>query len=416
MSFGLQLFRAVIDTGARTAFRDIDIRHLLPEELPVHALIQTHFSRYGVMPSLTEIIEGGFALPTAPQPPEYYRDRIRERAIRNHLLVGLQDISQAVQSRNFEEAVAILTSTHTILTNAGASQDMLPLHVLMQDVLADMDAVQTSRQPIGVNLGWQFFDDKIGGIVGGDVVTLAGRPGMGKSYLMQHSAIRSWRAGNTVLYCTMEMSGKAMARRVLGQMTGTNPDLIRSGRVSTWARDMLHETVTSVEVGHPFHVLSGNLRKHTSDINALAAEVCPDVIYIDASYLLQPNNSGGSSRKSRWEAVTEVGEQIKEMAMSRDRPVFQSVQLNRAARKEGATNVDTLSGADAIGQLSSVVITISEAEGNNETRRRKLNMVKNREGTTGECEINFLFDPINFDYIPSAQTAPPMDEDGEWRT
>jgi hypothetical protein len=141
-------------------------------------------------------------------------------------------------------------------------------------------------------------------------------------------------------------------------------------------------------------MVSGSFCKSVLDIDLLVGEYQPDVVYIDGTHLLWPEKQDG--RQARWERMAEVGEGIQELALKWNRPIIQTVQFNRE-------------GTDIVDQVSSVVLGLFPGDSPDETTRRKIMIMKNRDRALGEFETNFLFNPPNFDWIMGNGPASPLE-------
>jgi hypothetical protein len=198
------------------------------------------------------------------------------------------------------------------------------------------------------------------------------------------------------------------SRRALGLLAGISPDLIQRGRLSERDQQIFHETVESAGYGAPFHMVSGSFCKSVLDIDLLIGEFQPDVVYIDGSYLLGSEKQDG--RQARWERMAEVGEGIRKLALKWNRPIMQTVQFNRDGRDKSKAGLDNIGGTGIFGQVSSVILGLFPGEGANETIRRKIKIMKNRDRALGEFETNYLFNPPNFDWIPDGGGDAPAPE------
>ena len=259
--------------------------------------------------------------------------------------------------------------------------------------------------PRGITYGWRPLDELTRGAIPGTVTTLVARPNMGKSHFLIRMANSAWRAGHSVLFVSMEMPNLQNGRRAIGMLAGINPDLIRRGRLSERDQKIFRETVESVGYGAPFHMVSGAFHKSVLDIDLLIGEFQPDVVYVDASYLLWPETR--NDRRARWENMAEVGEGIQKLALNWNRPIIQTVQFNRDAKGKSEGGLDTIGGTDIIGQVSSVVLGLFPGEGVNETIRRKIKIMKNRDQALAEFETHYLFNSPNFDWIPDGGSDAP---------
>lgn len=297
-----------------------------------------------------------------------------------------------------QAALEVLQRTVYTASRFESQRDVATLGETMQQVVDDYHEAHRNPGRQGVTLGWDYLDEITGGAEPGDVITFVARPGMGKSWSMIHCAREAWRAGNSVLFVTMEMTAPQIARRFLGLESSINPDFIRRGQLSQHAEEMVLQRATDVSTGAPFHLLSGGFEKSVPLVDAAVQEFSPDIVFIDASYLMTP--AGPRGKRAQWELLTDVGKEVKEMAMNRRKPVVQSVQFNREAKRQKEVDLAHIGGSDAIGQISTIAIAIREGESPNEHTERRYKVMKNREGDVGEFRTRFLFNPPNFSYIP----------------
>jgi replicative DNA helicase len=236
------------------------------------------------------------------------------------------------------------------------------------------------------------------GAMGGDVIVIAGRAGMGKSWLLNEIGYKQWLAGNSVLVVTMEMGKRQFVRRWMGRHLGINPNFIRSGQLSHWAEQRLRESPETVLQMPGVYVVSGDMEKHVEGVESVVAETTPDVILVDAAYLLtiEGRRSNGISK---WERIGEVIAQLKKMAIRYDRPVIITVQFNRNQKSNTRREMDLgdIAGSDSIPQDASVVLGVRKGQPPYDSIRREVEVLKNREGEVGKFEVNFRFTPPNME-------------------
>jgi len=123
----------------------------------------------------------------------------------------------------------------------------------------------------------------------------------------------------------------------------------------------------------------------------LSRQLKPGVVFIDGAYLLR-----STSRVPRWERLTENAERLKgELAEALNIPVVISYQFNREVKKGAkAENVglENIAYTDAIGQLSSVVLGLLQDESVETLMRRRIEILKGRNGEQGSFEVHWIFD------------------------
>jgi replicative DNA helicase len=240
--------------------------------------------------------------------------------------------------------------------------------------------------------------------MGGDLVVLAGRPSMGKSWLLMKMAFAAARSGRKTGLGSMEMSLKQISRRWLGMATKINPNFIRSGEVGTYSEERMFAEIDAEGERPPVQLLSGDMAKSVATIESMILEFQPEIVFIDAAYLLTP-----SGRKqgyiSRWESITEVVHELKTLALRYDIPVVISVQFNRnqTNRSKKEFDLGDIAGSDAIPQDASIVIGVRDGPSPHEVDQRILEVMKNREGDTPVFATEFSFSPVCMDETPLIQ-------------
>lgn len=397
---GHKLLRSVVDSGDYSKLASIDRSLLQDDEIPLLDDILTHYSTYGVLPSVEALAIKGFQLPPAPESFSFYYDRLKERSLYAIVLEGINNANHYLRLNDIRQAATSYLETAKKLADPSCKDDSVLLEHAADYVRKDYSA-QLACPKRRISFGWDAVDHATGGMRGGNLYVMAGRPSTGKSYLSMYTAIRASEAGNKVLYITMELSLEEITRRWLSVMAGINPRSFAQGQLDLWSVQRLDEALDSIQSSGNVYLMSGDLRKTTSDVGAQVQKHSPDLIVVDAAYFL--TSSRATQRMSRWESLTAVMEDLKSISLSFDRPVLITVQLNREHRKGFKKDVDTavIAGTDAIGQIASVIISLTvPGEPPNESRRQ-LEMTKVRDGMTGgKLQINYTFAPMDFSQVP----------------
>lgn len=393
---GHYLLRSIIDAHARSEFRQTDERLFLESELPAYQFVRRFYQAHGTFPTPQACAENGHTLPAGGNPVGYYMERCRNRAIYNAILAEQPDLAEAMLRRDMATARETLHRMGRSIGGIASNEDVASLGDLVSEVLADYEYAHLNPGMQGITLGWPLLDAATGGVEPGDIVTFAARPGMGKSWLLTHIARNAWLAGHPVLFVSMEMTGKQIARRFLAMDAGVSTEPIRSGQLSTWSHGMVYDRLESIRNGPPFHMLTGSFDKSVPLVDAAIQEFAPALVCIDASYLMEPASKGSLQRK-QFEALTDVAKEIKQMAMERQKGIIQTVQFNREATKAKKRGSEHIGGTDAVGQITTIGVSIKEGPAGAETVKRTLDLFKNREGEGSlTLETEFLFQPPSF--------------------
>ena len=398
MTIGLQLLSAIIESGSRSFIRNLRPELFVQDERPAFEFFRDFHRRYGGAPSLDIMRENGYPLPAPNQSPHYLLDRINNRAVYNAVQAQLGTFQHHLSRQNGEGLRASLSAMATAIGPVSNVQDVFVLpdaaEMAMEQYAETRD---NGGQMMGITLGWDGLDSLTYGAMPGEVVTWVARPNIGKSYAIAKSALAAHDQGRKVLLVSMEMGAVSMARRLIAVKAAVNPDYIKRGTLSMWGEELIHETIQQTRAGPQFVLVSGNLTKSVSVIDSLVQEYTPDVVYIDAQYLMRPSNKRNGMKS--FEILSEVGVEVQQMAIARNIPVHQSVQYNREQKKNGEGDLSKIGGTDVVGQISSIVIGIRPGEGADEHTIRIYEILKNREGPLGLIRANFRFNPIDFSEI-----------------
>ncbi|MBL0372608.1 hypothetical protein JJB09_11270 [Rhizobium sp. KVB221] len=403
MSDGLQLLSSIIQSGGRNFVRNLRPELFLDAERPAYDFVRRFYSTYGGLPGLDIMRQNGFSLLPSNAPPAYYMQRVVDRAIFNGVREHVQDFQGALVRSDVENLTRLVAAMHSSTSRFSASNDVFTLPVAAEMAMNEYALARDlgAGGLAGVTLGWDGLDTLTGGAMPGEVVTWVARPNVGKSYTMAKAALAANDAGFKVMLVSMEMGAVGMARRLIGMRAGVNPDLIKRGTLSFWGEQLIQEAI-QLSIARPdFILVSGNLTKSVDIVDALIQEHAPDVVLIDAQYLMQPAKQMRNAKN--FELLSQVGLEVQQLAIARNIPVHQSVQFNREQGKGSPGDLRNIGGTDVVGQISSIVIAISEGASPDETTTRNYEVIKNREGRLGAIRTNFLFQPFDFSELPAVE-------------
>lgn len=215
--------------------------------------------------------------------------------------------------------------------------------MLIDAVDATIDDAETAAVhggPVGLSTGMPSIDKALGGLLPGEMLVLAARPGMGKSALgvqwaraaaqacRDRAAAGEPRSG--VLVISLEMSAKQLARRVLAAEAEVPVAVLKDGRHGPYVdqivagRRRLHDLPLLIEdiPGLGPKQLALRARAAERRFGRLALIVV-DHLHIVRAEASDVRNGG------TW-AVGQVSNALKRLAKDFDCPVVALAQLNRA--------------------------------------------------------------------------------------
>lgn len=403
MSDGLKLLVSILVNGGVSSLRSLDRELFLDDEVTIYDGIRNHYRSHATLPAV-ETLEEDFniRLPDAPEPVSYYEKKVRDRHLYVLLSPEFAELRKELTRRDIDAVDARIATMRRFLRANSIREDSRTMRESLDGVFASYLAAKEHPGVSGIPSGWGSLDRSTGGYQQGDLVSLVGRMGMGKTYLMLRQADVAWKAGYSPLFITMEMTILQIARRFLAFQVEMNPDPIRKGQFSTLLEPQFESrTNRFLRVNHRhldrFHLYAGGFSKKIGDIEELLQEYNPDIVFIDGAYLLRPDEK---RTMGRFERIAEVIDAVKKITITQDRPIVISTQFSRQSGKKGKEgSLENIGFTDAVGMHSSIVLGAKEGKTPYQKTRRSIEIMKGREGESGEFEINFKFGTMDFSEV-----------------
>ena len=403
MSIGIDILRSVVNDRSTINFQKIKREWLInSQEENLYDFIREHINNHSTVPSIDTLRENGFhARSVVSEEFSYYENRLRKRVIFNILNSEHESFINAMNSRDVDLAASCLQEMLAGIYSVNTGNEIIHHQNSFTSVMEEHDDAFFRGDIKGITLGYDYLDQLTQGAQGGDVIVIVARPGMGKSYLLLNMAKVAWESGRSCMIGSMEMSNEQLSKRLLSIVTGIPTLRFTQGRLGTLPAQYVRQTIEETADMPPLNFIGGKFRKSVLDIERMIRETSPQIAYIDAAYLLQPENKKKFTPNRR-EAIADVIEGIKAVASNTNIPIVVTVQFNRTVKKGKKVEIDldAIGETDTIGQIASIVLGIQEGRQGYEKEERRISLIKNREGEDGKFVVNFKFDPlVNFDFI-----------------
>ena len=413
MSAGLLFLHACAQRQASAVFRRAPRNHFIEEELPYADFARSYLTSYSEFPNLQAFDQNRKPLHDygTEQPPEALLGRMATRSAYNSVRDRMPGLTQAMQGRDIDTIQALLREMLAGVSHAQNANASITMAEHAPNVLAQIEAARSHEGLFGASLCWPTLDAATFGRGGGELAFIVGRPGTGKSWTLLSVAHANHLLGKSVLFVSMEMGLDQIVRRWLGLMTGVNPNDMRTGTTDMHETRRLRETAEALGNHAPIHLVSGDFNKDTDGILSIIDDVGPEVVCIDALYLLR---SSGAEFVKKWEALSDVVRDIKRMSLARNIPVISTVQFNRNQGSGKAMTMDNIGGTDSIPQDASVVIGLRPAPPPFSESKIIAEVLKNREGDQPIIGIGRSFNPVRFDEVPVDEAPEGGEDSNEW--
>lgn len=233
--------------------------------------------------------------------------------------------AEATRQERIEKAYEALDAACGYAVKAGA----VPVSDLIVPLI---DSLERGPETVpGIGTGWADLDRLIPGMRPGQVIVVAGRPGMGKSVVLVNMAAHAaMREGRTVLAVTLEMSRDEYMERLLSAEARVSLSAIRDRSLSAGDWDRVAKAHGEISRCDRFAIHDGpelTVQDIRSELRAMRRAGRPaDLVTVD---YLQLITGSARQRENRQAEVSEVSRGLKLLAKEAEVPVVVAAGLNR---------------------------------------------------------------------------------------
>jgi replicative DNA helicase len=267
---------------------------------------------------------------------EAYVEIVKERSVRRRLIQASGQIIRDCLDGGVDAQEALGRAEQTILGlgEEAVQRGFVPLANVFHETLEELEERPGSLLT-GVPTGFIDFDRISHGLNRGNLIIVAGRPGMGKTSfalnIAQHVAIRERRA---VGIFSLEMGQQELALRILCSEADISFSRLRAGRVSQKEWTRIIQTVRANSDSPLFIDDSANpsLLEVASKSRRLKAEKGLALLVLDYLQLMQ----AGGKYENRNLEIAAISRGLKQLAKELDIPVIALSQLSRQPERRGS--------------------------------------------------------------------------------
>lgn len=345
-------------------------------------------ARVGGTPYLHDLIAGVPVTASAG----WYADRIAECAQRRRVIVAGMHVTEVARDPQ-RDLAEVCNRAHAILNDATAARRGGGGTSWREMIGPLTEGIEAAARGDGVRaLSTGLVDlDKVlaGGLRPGQLATVAGRPGMGKSVLAvdlaRHAA---FRLNLPVVLFSLEMSREELGQRILAAEASIDLSIVQSGtdNETAWARIT---EVTGRTAEAPLHI-DDSATIDLAEIRAVARQQrqrhgALGLVVVDYLQLLH----AARRYDNRVAEVSELSRGLKLLAKELQCPIVAASQLNRAAeaRADRRPQLSDLRESGSVEQDSDIVILLHRPDYYDPESPRSgeidLIIAKNRNGAQG---------------------------------
>lgn len=197
-----------------------------------------------------------------------------------------------------------------------------------------------------VKTGYPSIDEKLGSLLGGDLLILAGAPGMGKTCMMLNLLVKMALNGKKVLLFSLEMKRPQLQNRIISPAVNVSSDKIRKFNMTDEEIQKYSEFAESDYFKSLNVIVCDDFNLTMNKIRMIVFQENPDVVIIDYLGLIKGEKS------SQYESISEISRQLKVLAGDCNKPLIVLHQLSRAntERKDKRPQLCDLRGSGQIEQ------------------------------------------------------------------
>jgi replicative DNA helicase len=331
-----------------------------------------------------------------------YAELVRERSLLRQLIEAGTEIVGSVFNNEGESARELVDKAESKvfeIAEAGFSgrDGAVPVRALLPELIDKIDEWHSNPDSLrGLPTGFTDFDKITGGLRGGDLVIVAGRPSMGKTTLAvnmaEYAAVNPKHKASVAIF-SMEMPSEQVLTRMLSSIGGVNLGGIRSGRITD--EDWVRITSATSQLSEAKIFVDETPGLTPTDLRARARRVKRehglDLVVVDYLQLMQVPGT----KENRATEISEISRGLKALAKELAIPVIALSQLNRSVeqREHKKPVMSDLRESGAIEQDADIILLIyrEEVYDKNTTKKgiAEIDIAKHRNGEIGTFLLTF---------------------------
>ena len=354
----------------------------------------------------------------APANTKYYADIIRKKAILRRLISMSTEIATVCYEEP-EDIEEVLNIAEKRLFDIVSSKSLRyrSTEELSEDIMVYLESLKNRKTIItGVPSGFKDLDGMTNGFQEGDLIVIAGRPGMGKTSLAVNIALNaSLDYEKKVGIFTLEVSARQLVLKMIASLSNVDMRKLRTG---FFERDDWDRVVKAIDKLKNAKIYVDETSLLTSiDIRTkarkLKMEKDIDILIIDYLQLIE----GKSASANRTQQISEISRSLKILAKELNIPVLALSQLNRAveSREDKRPTPADLRESGSIEQDADIIMLLYRDEVYNKNTTEKgvaeVNIAKQRNGPQGVIKLQFESRIATFRDLSKRQDIPPEAQD-----
>lgn len=284
---------------------------------------------------------------------EYHATIIKEQAIKRKMI----SISSEVYKEALENTTDVwkqvdqLESFVMELSDLTISQDYESLSTIVPENIEKLYE-KNDGDIVGVPSGIKELDKVTAGWQEANVITIAARPGMGKTAFVISMALNAALDHKIpVGIFSLEMSKAQLVNRMISQVAEVDHERIHKRKLQTYeSEQIVHKCARLADAPIYIDDTAGlNILQLRAKARRMMMKHGIKMIVID--YLQLMTGMSSNSRSNREQEISEISRQVKGLAKELNIPILELAQLSRAVETRGGNKIPQLSDLRESGSI-----------------------------------------------------------------
>jgi archaellum biogenesis ATPase FlaH len=371
--------------------------YLTKDASKIYTYMLEFFHEYGKVPAVetTEKKFGAF-YEVPPENIAYYIGFLKNREKFNLIKKTTGDLLDVIS--NSQDVEKSLKVCEEMLTGAATRLSLELSDAKIVDITQNAESRFSNYEKRklgvdGIHTPWEPLTSEIFGWQSGDLNTILGESGLGKSWALLLCMIEAYMYGHKVLLFTEEMTIAQLATRFDAIMAKLPYEKFRKASLGDEGeqkyKDFLVDISTNSEsdFAKPFIIIQDIGDKGLDGIYSSIRLFKPDIVGIDGAYLF--------SESYDWKAVSELTKGLKKIAQSTMTPILVTNQK--------ADNMDKSAYSASFIRDSSYVIVMYQDPDRKDLPIMSFKLIKSRDIRKSLAwETEWDFDDMSFSLIKNA--------------
>ena len=327
----------------------------------------------------------------------YYSGIISEKAVLRELIQSSKKISDMAYE-GADTPDKILEQSEQLIFDISSKREGKDISKISEVLYTSYNKLiedsMTTGGITGLDTGFNELNRHTGGFHGGELILIAGRPGMGKSsFAVNIAEYASISCHKTVAIFNLEMPKEQIVSRILCSQAMVDSRKMRTGEMENEDWMKIGDVIHRVELA-PMYIddtASITVSQIRAKCKRLKQTKNLELVVIDYLQLMQ--SSGRTD--NRQQEISEISRSLKILAKELDIPVIALSQLSRASetRSDKRPILSDLRESGAIEQDADMVLFLYRDDYYNkdteEANIAECNIAKNRSGETTVIKLGW---------------------------